>query len=280
MNERNVPGAGVVRDLTNVSLVDTVKELRHWHVLKGSQVFLDAADLLEMQDGELGSQGLYIDTLRTRLEVDGASPYDGIATRDETIKGLDKIVDEQRAELRRLGSAISDGDAKRVADTQRWNELLDQQRTESQCYAHDARCTHVALEIEKKLRAEDCAYARRLHDMLIEIRNEERQRLQPGEYSSLADRIDRQLGFIEIEGALAQSGRAPACQAVGQGIEAPTPRHPYREGSVHDGIEFCAECGQSKANELHSDDARTVDMQEGPTADLSRPWAGFMELPK
>lgn len=43
-----------------------------------------------------------VERLRTRLEIDERTPYDGIACRDETIKGLDEKCDRLKAEVERL----------------------------------------------------------------------------------------------------------------------------------------------------------------------------------
>lgn len=47
-----------------------------------------------------------VERLRTRLEIDDRTPYDGIACRDETIKGLDEKCDRLKAEVERLRSAL------------------------------------------------------------------------------------------------------------------------------------------------------------------------------
>jgi len=43
-----------------------------------------------------------VERLRARLEIDERTPYDGIACRDETIKGLDEKCDRLKAEVERL----------------------------------------------------------------------------------------------------------------------------------------------------------------------------------
>lgn len=47
-----------------------------------------------------------VERLRNRLEIDERTPYDGIACRDETIKGLDEKCDRLKAENEALRSAL------------------------------------------------------------------------------------------------------------------------------------------------------------------------------
>lgn len=47
-----------------------------------------------------------VERLRTRLEIDERTPYDGIACRDETIKGLDEKCDRLKAEVERLRGEV------------------------------------------------------------------------------------------------------------------------------------------------------------------------------
>lgn len=49
-----------------------------------------------------------VERLRTRLEIDDRTPYDGIACRDETIKGLDEKCDRLKAENEALREIISE----------------------------------------------------------------------------------------------------------------------------------------------------------------------------
>ncbi|HCL3184232.1 TPA: ead/Ea22-like family protein [Pseudomonas aeruginosa] len=49
-----------------------------------------------------------VERLRTRLEIDERTPYDGIACRDETIKGLDEKCDRLKAENEALRKIISE----------------------------------------------------------------------------------------------------------------------------------------------------------------------------
>lgn len=65
-----------------------------------------------------------VERLRARLEIDARTPYDGIACRDETIKGLDEKCDRLKAENEALRSALlevrdafSNADAKCFAAT-------------------------------------------------------------------------------------------------------------------------------------------------------------------
>lgn len=49
-----------------------------------------------------------VERLRNRLEIDDRTPYDGIACRDETIKGLDEKCDRLKAENEALRSALTE----------------------------------------------------------------------------------------------------------------------------------------------------------------------------
>lgn len=49
-----------------------------------------------------------VERLRTRLEISDRTPYDGIACRDETIKGLDEKCDRLEAENEALREIISE----------------------------------------------------------------------------------------------------------------------------------------------------------------------------
>lgn len=49
-----------------------------------------------------------VERLRNRLEIDERTPYDGIACRDETIKGLDEKCDRLKAENEALRSALTE----------------------------------------------------------------------------------------------------------------------------------------------------------------------------
>ena len=49
-----------------------------------------------------------VERLRARLEIDERTPYDGIACRDETIKGLDEKCDRLKAENEALKDKLSD----------------------------------------------------------------------------------------------------------------------------------------------------------------------------
>lgn len=47
-----------------------------------------------------------VERLRARLEIDERTPYDGIACRDETIKGLDEKCDRLKAENEALRASL------------------------------------------------------------------------------------------------------------------------------------------------------------------------------
>lgn len=75
----------------NMALIAEVERLRgcvqEWERSIGAKAYIDSVMLRDE-----------VDRLRTRLEIDERTPYDGIACRDETIKGLDEKCDRLKAE--------------------------------------------------------------------------------------------------------------------------------------------------------------------------------------
>lgn len=69
-------------------MTDIVTRLREAYLRHGHSYMQEAADEIER--------------LRARLEIDPAHPYDGIATRDETIRMQDQEIDALRAEVEAL----------------------------------------------------------------------------------------------------------------------------------------------------------------------------------
>lgn len=83
----------------NMALIAEVERLRgcvqEWERSIGAKAYIDSVMLRDE-----------VERLRNRLEIDDRTPYDGIACRDETIKGLDEKCDRLKEENEALRSAL------------------------------------------------------------------------------------------------------------------------------------------------------------------------------
>ncbi|WP_017522004.1 hypothetical protein ACQCLI_18375 [Pseudomonas nitroreducens] len=78
-----------------------------------------------------------VERLRNRLEIDERTPYDGIACRDETIKGLDEKCDRLKAEVERLRGQVDHlinqhMPREPIPDMPGWTRVIDADRLKAE----------------------------------------------------------------------------------------------------------------------------------------------------
>lgn len=122
-----------------------------------------------------------VERLRTRLEIDERTPYDGIACRDETIKGLDKKCDRLKRQVDMLINQHMPREP--IPDMPGWTRVIDADRLKAENEALRSALQAVHAEVDGNIRP----LTRDLVNMVSGVKNGS----HPNDIYDHCDEIDR-----------------------------------------------------------------------------------------
>ncbi|MCV0061493.1 ead/Ea22-like family protein [Pseudomonas aeruginosa] len=133
-----------------------------------------------------------VERLRTRLEIDERTPYDGIACRDETIKGLDEKCDRLKRQVDMLINQHMPREP--IPDMPGWSRVVDAERLVAENEVLRSALQAVQGEVDGNIRP----LTRDLVNMVSGVKNSS----HPNDIYEHCDEIDR-----IIDAALEGDGR-------------------------------------------------------------------------
>ncbi|MGT9674336.1 ead/Ea22-like family protein [Pseudomonas aeruginosa] len=131
-----------------------------------------------------------VERLRTRLEIDERTPYDGIACRDETIKGLDEKCDRLKRQVDMLINQHMPREP--IPDMPGWSRVVDAERLVAENEVLRSALQAVQGEVDGNIRP----LTRDLVNMVSGLNNG----THPNDIYDHCDEIERIIGAA-LEGA-------------------------------------------------------------------------------